>query len=109
MKKLTVEEVKKELRETASAEPGDFNGTPGNEDTVVYHLWIEGEHFTAERSMDWYFEEVAKKNPDWDDWGQACVEVEDADDGKFDGVCEELTAMANEWIEEENKREEEED
>ena len=101
MKKLTVEEVKKALREYSSAEPE-------NDEKIVYYLHIKNgkpqgdmygqdEQFTAWRWMDDYFENVGK---DREDWGAMCAEVEDAEDGKFDDVCEELTRQANAWIEE---------
>lgn len=100
MKKITVEEVMKTLRENASAES---EGTD-----VVYYLHITedgeivsgcqdaDETFTVSRDQRDYFGDHDAEYPD--DWGACCAATEDDPDSDFRAICEDLTAQANAWL-----------
>lgn len=90
-KQLTMNEVRKTLEnQTAWFENG----------VVEYYLDVEfageKETFFACRNADEYFADVPSEYDD--DFGASCVEVESADDGRFESVCEELTEKANTWL-----------
>lgn len=90
-KQLTMTEVRKTLEDqTAWLEDG----------AVEYRLDVEfageEETFFARRNADEYFADVPAEYDD--DFGASCVEVESANDGRFDSVCEELLKKANAWL-----------
>ena len=105
IKQLTLEEIKKALRESPSASPDKENVeyylhvTYGGK--IVPAIQLANETFSATRSMGEYFEGL----PDdlEEDWGVACAWVEDSDDGRFDDVCEELLYDANNWLAKQEK------
>lgn len=100
MKKITVEEVMKALRENASAES---EGTD-----IVYYLHITedgkivsccqdaDEIFTVSLDQSDYFGEHAAEYPD--DWGACCAATEGDPDSDFREICEDLAAQANAWL-----------
>lgn len=100
IKQLTLEEIKKALREYPSAEPDG--------DEIVYYLHvtyagkivsdtrIANETFTASRDMDEYFDGVPEEYSE--DWGASCAWVEDQGDGRFADVCDDLRIDVNEWL-----------
>lgn len=99
---LNLEEIKQALRENASAEP--------EEDKIVYYLHVTrdgkivpdkslaNETFTSSRNMVEYFDGVPEEYEE--DWGASCAWVEDANDGRFEGVCNDLRIDANNWLKE---------
>lgn len=102
MKKLTVEEIMKALRENSSAESE-------NENIVYYlHVTTDGEilddyrwadkTFTASRDQFDYFGDYDTEYPD--DWDACRAAVEDDPRSDFREICEELAARANAWLKE---------
>lgn len=100
IKQLTLEEIKKALREYPSAEPD-------GEDIVYYlHVTYAGKvvankllannTFTVSRDMDEYFDGVPEEYSE--DWGASCAWVEDSGDERFNDVCEDLLYDANKWL-----------
>ena len=90
-KQLTMEKVRKTLEDQQA----------WFEDGIVeYYLDVEfageKETFFARRNADEYFADVPAEYDD--DFGASCVEVESADDGRFQSVCEELMEKANAWL-----------
>ena len=102
IKQLTLEEIKKALREYPSAEPDGKK--------IVYYLHVTyagkivsdtrlaSETFTTCRDMGEYFDGVPEEYEE--DWGASCAWVEDQDDGRFEGVCDDLRTDANNWLKE---------
>lgn len=104
IKKITTEDIMTALRENASAES---EGTD-----IVYYLHITedgeivgscqdaDETFTVSRNQRDYFGEHDAEYPD--DWGACCAATEDDPDSDFRAICEDLTAQANAWLEEQD-------
>ena len=94
MEKMSVEQVRKILRDYPSAEPEG--------DKIVYYLHTDQTFFTASRNLNDYFgvandAEFAKRYGM--DWGGACAAVEDDPNSDFGSICEELAEMVNRAIE----------
>ena len=104
MKKITVEQVMKLLRDTPSAEPEEggiiryyLHLTAAGD--LVDHL-STGETFVADRDEEEYFAAYPKEDERGDmiGWGDLCAAAEDDPESDFRSICEELTDQANAYL-----------